>query len=391
MKVKGILFLLSIIFLRISNSQNVKGFVYDNDNHPVLGVSVENIKDGSHTHSQENGAFVLQNVAINDTLLFVFISFKSKKIVVTDTLNPIKVFLDFDAYLLDEIHLSNTADNLNVIVNADLKITPVQSSQDLLRKVPGLFIGQHAGGGKAEQIFLRGFDIDHGTDINISVDGMPVNIVSHAHGQGYADLHFLIPEVIDKIEFDKGTYNAEKGNFATAGYVHFKTYDSLPNSKFQLERGQFNTLRNVMLLDLISTEKKNAYIATEYIKTDGPFISPQNFNRINLLAKYSSVLPNGKDLLKLSASYFTSKWNASQLPSRAVENGTISRFGAIDITEGGKTDRMNLIMNFDKIINQQTFVENTMYLTKYNFDLFSNFTFFFRRFYKWRPNTPSRK
>jgi len=88
-----------------------------------------------------------------------------------------------------------------VISNIDLQTNPVNNSQELLRKVPGLFIGQHAGGGKAEQIFLRGFDIDHGTDINISVDGMPVNMVSHAHGQGYADLHFLIPETVEKIDF----------------------------------------------------------------------------------------------------------------------------------------------------------------------------------------------
>ncbi|HRN45176.1 MAG TPA: Plug domain-containing protein, partial [Flavobacterium sp.] len=107
---------------------------------------------------------------------------------------------------------------MNVISKIDLETTPVNSSQEILRKVPGLFIGQHAGGGKAEQIFLRGFDIDHGTDITISVDGMPVNMVSHAHGQGYADLHFIIPETVEKIDFGKGTYYANKGDFATAGY-----------------------------------------------------------------------------------------------------------------------------------------------------------------------------
>jgi outer membrane cobalamin receptor len=106
-----------------------------------------------------------------------------------------------------------------------LQVQPVASSQDLLRKVPGLFIGQHAGGGKAEQIFLRGFDADHGTDVAISVDGMPVNMVSHAHGQGYADLHFVIPETVESIDFDKGSYFADKGDFATAGFVAFKTRD----------------------------------------------------------------------------------------------------------------------------------------------------------------------
>ena len=130
-----------------------------------------------------------------------------------------------------------------------MKTAPVNSSQEILRKVPGLFIGQHAGGGKAEQIFLRGFDIDHGTDITIDVDGVPVNMVSHAHGQGYADLHFLIPETIDKIDFGKGPYYADKGNFNTAGYVEFKTKDKIENSVFGLEYGQFNTTR--LFLSLI--------------------------------------------------------------------------------------------------------------------------------------------
>ena len=97
-----------------------------------------------------------------------------------------------------------------------MQVIPVSSSQEVLRRVPGLFIGQHAGGGKAEQIFLRGFDIDHGTDVALTVDGMPVNMVSHAHGQGYADLHFVIPETIEKVDFSKGAYYADKGNFATA-------------------------------------------------------------------------------------------------------------------------------------------------------------------------------
>ena len=100
------------------------------------------------------------------------------------------------------------------------KTNPVNSSQELLRKVPGLFIGQHAGGGKAEQIFLRGFDIDHGTDVVLDVDGMPVNMVSHAHGQGYADLHFLIPETVNKIDFDKGPYYGNKGNLSN-GWICF--------------------------------------------------------------------------------------------------------------------------------------------------------------------------
>lgn len=126
-----------------------------------------------------------------------------------------------------EVQLKNSAKNniFQTISELDIHLRPINNSQEILRSVPGLFIGQHAGGGKAEQLFIRGFDVDHGTDVSISVDGIPVNMVSHAHGQGYADLHFVIPEFIDKVNFDKGPYFAEKGNFTTAGFVDFKTKD----------------------------------------------------------------------------------------------------------------------------------------------------------------------
>ena len=112
--------------------------------------------------------------------------------------------------------------------------------------VPGLFIAQHAGGGKAEQIFLRGFDIDHGTDINLEVDGLPVNMVSHAHGQGYSDLHFVIPELINYVDFNKGPYYADKGDFTTAGYVDFQTKNVLDKNFVKVEGGQFGTIRGVV-------------------------------------------------------------------------------------------------------------------------------------------------
>ena len=130
---------------------------------------------------------------------------------------------------IEEVQLKNSTKNsvFQTISDLDIHLRPINNSQEILRSVPGLFIGQHAGGGKAEQLFIRGFDVDHGTDVNISVDGMPVNMVSHAHGQGYADLHFVIPEFIDKVNFDKGSYFAEKGNFTTAGFVDFKTKDFL--------------------------------------------------------------------------------------------------------------------------------------------------------------------
>ena len=206
---------------------------------------------------------------------------------------------------------------------------------------------------------------------------MPVNMVSHAHGQGYADLHFVIPETVDKIDFGKGTYYANKGDFATAGYVDFGTKEKLDFSSIGVEVGQFNTFRTVGLFDLLGNNKKqSAYIATEYILTDGPFDSPQNFNRINLFGKYSFVLEDNSRF-SIIASRFTSKWDASgQVPQRLVDAGTISRFGSVDDTEGGTTSRSNFNVSFRKPIDGNTFLKANTFYSNYKFELFSNFTFF---------------
>jgi outer membrane cobalamin receptor len=124
-----------------------------------------------------------------------------------------------------------------------------------LRVVPGLFVAQHAGGGKAEQIFLRGFDCDHGTDIQVSVDGLPVNMVSHAHGQGYADAHFIIPETINNIDFAAGPYYTQHGDFNTAGYVSFATFNNIAESRIQVEAGRYQTFRTLAMLDLLEKEQ----------------------------------------------------------------------------------------------------------------------------------------
>lgn len=264
------------------------------------------------------------------------------------------------------------------LMKINLTMVPVNTAQDLLRKVPGLFIAQHAGGGKAEQIFLRGFDNDHGTDIAISADGMPVNVVSHAHGQGYADLHFLIPETIDNISLGKGAYYADKGDFNTSGYVDFHTYDHVDNSLVKLEAGSFGTLRLAGVFDVLhdASNQRNAYIASEYNFTNGPFQVKQNYNRFNFLAKYNQQL-NEHAYISMQASTFSSNWNGSgQIPERAVTQGIIGRFGSIDKTEGGNTSRTNLILNYRYKTDDTQNWESTFYYTNYNFNLYSDFTFY---------------
>lgn len=280
------------------------------------------------------------------------------------------------SFTLQEVVIVKQLNHLNEIAKVDLKINPVNSSQEVLRSVPGLFIAQHAGGGKAEQMFLRGFDLDHGTDINISVDGMPVNMVSHAHGQGYADLHFLQPETIESIDFDKGPYNVTKGDLATAGYVAFKTKDRMDNN-VSLEIGQFNTQRLRASYSFLNNTKQSFYVSSAFLMSDGYFKSSQNFKRFNLMGKYTYWSEDSRFSVMLS--HFNSTWNASgQIPQRAVDEGLITRFGALDDTEGGNTDRTNLNLTHIKTLNNGATISSNAWLSYYRFNLYSNFTFFLK-------------
>jgi hypothetical protein len=370
------LFAILISFFTFSSfAQMQKGIVIDSLGNPVENAYLLNINSKYHAHTDEFGNFNIDQTNISDVLIVTALGFK--KLEYTIVSNEISIVLEDDAFNLDQVVIQSKLNAMNVISKIDLQTTPVNSSQEILRKVPGLFIGQHAGGGKAEQIFLRGFDIDHGTDIAVSVDGMPVNMVSHAHGQGYADLHFVIPETVEKIDFGKGTYYANKGDFATAGYVSFLTKEKIDKNMISVETGQFNTFKTVGLFNLLEKQKnQNAYLATEYIMTDGAFDSPQNFKRINLFGKYTSVFADNSKF-SINASHFTSKWDASgQIPQRLIDAGLISRFGAVDDTEGGKTSRTNLNVSISKPIDENTLLKANAFYSKYNFELYSNFTFF---------------
>lgn len=366
-------FMLTPLF---SFSINIEGHVVTKDQTPIVGAYVIHKASDHHAHTNEFGKFILNDVSVSDTLVIIHIGYESLEYIITDNTEKITIELVEANFQLDEIVVGQGSKKVNIITAIDTKTSPVKSSQEILRKVPGLFIGQHAGGGKAEQIFLRGFDIDHGTDIAISVDGMPVNMVSHAHGQGYADLHFIIPETISKIDFGKGPYYSDIGNFGTAGYVQFKTKDALESSLLSLEYGAFNTARTMAMLNVLDTKDHTAYIAADYLLSDGPFESSQNFSRNNFFAKYAGNLSE-TERLTVIASHFNSKWDASgQIPVRAVDQGLISRFGAIDDTEGGHTSRSNLALNYTKSIDETTFIKSNVYYSLYDFELFSNFTFF---------------
>jgi len=369
------IYIVLLLFCASLSAQNLTGTVTTQAGQALENVNIYNINNGKHTHTNTNGSFVLPSVAVSDSIAFSRLGFATQYLVVSKR-NGINISLAEASTSLDQVVLTSEVNSLSSVVAVDLKLNPVKSSQEILRKVPGLFIGQHAGGGKAEQFFLRGFDVDHGTDVAISVDGMPVNMVSHAHGQGYADLHFVIPETIDNIDFGKGAYYADKGNFNTAGYVDLRLKESLDASSLSLEAGQFNTSRLTGMFSLTDDQNHSAYLASEMYLTDGPFESPQDFNRINVLGKYTYTDAN-KDKITLTASHFQSKWDASgQIPQRAVDQGLISRFGAIDDTEGGQTSRSNLTLQHLKNLEHNAVLKTNAYLSKYDFELYSNFTFF---------------
>ena len=326
------------------------------------------------------GNFII-SVSGNDTVHLVvsYVGFQAITVSAAGA-TPLKIELQpAVAHLKDVVVLqSNSIARFNTLSKIDLDLKPVRNTQELLRLVPGLFIAQHAGGGKAEQIFLRGFDCDHGTDVQVSVDGMPVNMVSHAHGQGYADTHFIIPETINNIDYGAGPYYTQHGDFNTAGYVSFGTYNNLSKSRVQVEAGRYNTFRTLTMIDLLkkNKDKQSAYIAGDFYYTDGPTVNKQHFNRFNVFGKYNRAL-SANTQLTASLSAFKSKWDASgQVPERAVADGTIDRFGSIDPTEGGNTERYNANISVAHTFAGGTVWENQAYYSRYIFNLYSNFTFY---------------
>jgi TonB dependent receptor/TonB-dependent Receptor Plug Domain/CarboxypepD_reg-like domain len=357
---------------------SIKGKVVDAaSRQPLESVSITDVKSQTvKTTTDQNGNFILKS---GTELQFSAIGYKTITSSVKANSSNI-ITLQPQLVSLENVVLeSNATAKFSTLSKIDLDLKPVRNTQELLRIVPGLFIAQHAGGGKAEQIFLRGFDVDHGTDVKVSVDGMPVNMVSHAHGQGYADAHFIIPETINNIDFGAGPYYAQHGDFNTAGYVAFSTFKNIGKSLIQVEAGRFNTFRTLAMIDLIkkNKDKQSAYIAGEFNYTDGPTINKQNFNRFNVFGKYNAVISPATQFT-FSASAFKSKWDASgQIPERAVANGTIERFGSIDPTEGGNTERYNANIVFSTQFKSGSTWQNQVFYSRYKFNLYSNFTFFF--------------
>ena len=381
-----LLFFAAILPASAFHTGTLEGVIYDSDSRIELaGARISLLPAALNTYTNDLGHFTFRGLEEGEYQLIVnYIGFAPDTIsnlqILDGETRTVKVFLESRSLDLPEVQIESDPNFFTHSIAAiDIQTRPLNNAQEVLRMVPGLFLAQHAGGGKAEQLFLRGFDIDHGTDIRITVDDIPVNMVSHAHGQGYADLHFVIPELIRKVEFRKGPYYADAGNFSTAGSVALQTANALDESFIKMEAGQFDQYRVVGALDLLGrSENKNqhAYAAAELNYNNGYFDAPQQFQRVNFLTKYNTLI-NDKQSLTATFSAFTSRWDASgQVPERAVKDGTISRFGAIDPTEGGQTSRLNFNLEYLSNLNSGLYSQHQFFVSKYNFELYSDFTFF---------------
>ena len=265
----------------------LRGVVADSaSGRPLGGVSVQVLDRPGGAVADELGQFRLGNLPAGTYVVRAtglgFAARQQTVVLQAGQTAAVALRLPTASLTLAEVTVAQPRDpnqSLAVISNIDKLLRPVNSAQDLLPLVPGLMIAQHAGGGKAEQIFVRGFDADHGTDFNVSIDGLPVNMVSHAHGQGYADFHFVIPETVDQLRVYKGPYTARFGDFATAGAGEFTTKTRLDRSQVKLEVGQFDTRRAVALVNLLPVRGAGqrpaaAYVAGEYQFTNSYFDSP---------------------------------------------------------------------------------------------------------------------
>jgi outer membrane cobalamin receptor len=256
-------------------------------------------------------------------------------------------------------------------VNAsEIAIRPMLRSGEILEWVPGMVVTQHSGTGKANQYFLRGFNLDHGTDFATFIDDMPVNMRTHGHGQGYTDLNFIIPETIERIAYNKGAYYTENGDFSGAGGANLITQSQTKQGTADITLGQ-NNYQRLAAVDSVDTGSGNLLWGLELNRYDGPWSDiNEDLNKLNVLLKYSGKIAGGD--FSISGMAYDNSWNsADQIPQRAVEQGLIDELGSLDTTVGGESSRYSINTQW-----QNEHLKLSFYAINYDLDLWSNFTYF---------------
>ncbi|MGO9202715.1 MAG: TonB-dependent receptor [Limisphaerales bacterium] len=253
----------------------------------------------------------------------------------------------------------------------EIQERPILRSGEILETVPGVIITQHAGGGKANQYFLRGFNLDHGTDFAVFLDGMPLNLPSHAHGEGYSDMNTVIPEFVRRVDYEKGPYYADVGNYGSAGAAHLAFYKTLPQDFATVEGGMFGYERGVFGASQKLGPGTLLY-GGEACHDDGPWVHPDDYSKFNGLLTYSQ----GDDAngLSVTARGYYGKWNSSdQIAENAVP--LVGYFGTLNPTDGGNSGRYSLQAEWHDVGGSSE-TRIMAYGFYYDLDLFSDFTYY---------------
>ena len=284
-----------------------------------------------------------------------------------DTLSEVVV----TAARLELIGTTSTASE-GIVVNDELALTPAFRPGQLLETVPGLQVTSHSGEGKANQYLMRGYNLDHGTDLAVSVDGMPINNPTHAHGQGYTDLNFMIPELATNIRYTKGTYYANEGDFASVGSIHLSYLDRI-DDQVNVTAGDLGFER-VFTAGSVAVGAGNVLGALELQHYDGPWVNPDDQRKVNAVLRYSNG--DDRDGSSLTAMFYHGLWNATtDQPDRAVAEGLIGRFGSLDPSDGGRAQRGSLSGQCHASLGDGLFNANA-YAVNTQLTLWNNFTHF---------------
>jgi hypothetical protein len=377
----------------------VRGKVADETGGALPGVTVELRGEGAKentTVTTMSGVYAFDRVAPGRyQISFALINFAGfRRDVVVSAGMPAQVDAVLHLSLNAEVTVTgkrtfanladveNPAENLvgvaqsasqGAVTARQLDVRPIMRQGEVLETVPGVIITQHSGEGKANQYFLRGFNLDHGSDFAQTIAGVPVNLPTHAHSQGYSDINFLIPELVSGVQFSKGPYFADQGDFATAGSSNINYATSLDQPIVHVEGG---TYRYGRALVAASPEVGPGHlvVAFETSTNAGPWSVPDSYRKLNGVVRYSQGdAVNG---FSLTATGYHGEWNATEaVPQRAVDNGLIGRFGSIDPSDGGHTYRYTIGGEWQRG-GSGTLTKITGYGFVYDLNLISNFTFF---------------
>ena len=390
MRWKCVLFLLLLVpsLLFAQGITQLSGTVVDTSGAVIAGATVQ-VRSANGTvqitkQSDTNGSFIISGLSAGNYRLVVSDpGFETKEIPVnigtTQAPAPLRISLAV-GFVSTTINVQGREDSLVGIAQSatqgtvgatEIQQRPILRSGEVLETVPGVMITQHAGGGKANQYFLRGFNLDHGTDFAIFLDGMPLNLPSHAHGEGYADMNIVIPEFVERVDFEKGPYYADVGNYGSAGSAHVVFFKTLPQNFFKVEGGMYGFGRAVFGLSQKLGLGSLLY-GGEVYHDDGPWEHPDNYYKFNGFLTYSRGGDAGG--FSITARGYHGKWNSSdQIAENAVP--LVGFFGTLNPTDGGHSQRYSLQAEWHhQGANSETKI--MAYGFYYDLDLFSDFTYF---------------